>query len=108
MLWIKSLHIVFVIAWFAGLFYLPRLFVYHAQSVDPPSSERFKLMDSGNTLQVAVTVDDPDAFNMPWSATQRWRRGEARPMTELSCAKNNFDFLGYDVAPIPQAGKPDF
>jgi hypothetical protein len=70
--------------------------------------ERFKLIDGGNTLRVAVTVDDPDAFNMPWSATQRWRRGEARPMTELSCAENNFDFLGYDVAPIPQAGKPDF
>jgi putative membrane protein len=45
MLWIKALHIVFVVAWFAGLFYLPRLFVYHAQSSDAVSSERFKVME---------------------------------------------------------------
>ena len=45
MLWIKSLHIVFVVAWFAGLFYLPRLFVYHAQSTDAASIERFKVME---------------------------------------------------------------
>lgn len=45
MLWIKALHIVFVVSWFAGLFYLPRLFVYHADARDPPSDERFKLME---------------------------------------------------------------
>src|SRR5258708_500631 len=45
MLWTKSLHIVFVVAWFAGLFYLPRLFVYHAQSTDAASNERFKVME---------------------------------------------------------------
>jgi putative membrane protein len=45
MLWLKSLHLVFVIAWFAGLFYLPRLFVYHAQSSDAVSVERFKVME---------------------------------------------------------------
>jgi putative membrane protein len=45
MLWLKALHIIFVIAWFAGLFYLPRLFVYHAQAADAVSSERFKVME---------------------------------------------------------------
>jgi putative membrane protein len=45
MLWIKSLHIIFVVTWFAGLFYLPRLFVYHAASGDPISIERFKIME---------------------------------------------------------------
>ena len=45
MLWIKALHIIFVITWFAGLFYLPRLFVYHAMSSDKPSIERFKVME---------------------------------------------------------------
>jgi protoporphyrinogen IX oxidase len=45
MLWFKALHIVFVIAWFAGLFYLPRLFVYHAAATDAPSNERFKVME---------------------------------------------------------------
>src|SRR5438552_15258691 len=45
MLWVKSLHIVFMVTWFAGLFYLPRLFVYHALADDRASSERFKLME---------------------------------------------------------------
>lgn len=45
MLWIKSLHIIFVVTWFAGLFYLPRLFVYHAMTDDAPGIERFKVME---------------------------------------------------------------
>jgi putative membrane protein len=45
MLWIKSLHIIFVVTWFAGLFYLPRLFVYHAMSTDVIGIERFKVME---------------------------------------------------------------
>ncbi len=45
MLWIKSLHIIFMVTWFAGLFYLPRLFVYHAMSDDLLSIERFKVME---------------------------------------------------------------
>jgi putative membrane protein len=45
MLWVKSLHIVFMVTWFAGLFYLPRLFVYHAMAEDRPSIERFKVME---------------------------------------------------------------
>ncbi len=53
MLWVKSLHIVFMVTWFAGLFYLPRLFVYHALALDASSggeveraaAERFKVME---------------------------------------------------------------
>jgi putative membrane protein len=45
MLWIKSFHIIFMVTWFAGLFYLPRLFVYHAMSEDTTSIERFKIME---------------------------------------------------------------
>lgn len=45
MLWILSFHIIFVICWFAGIFYLPRLFVYHAMSTDSISCERFKIME---------------------------------------------------------------
>lgn len=45
MLWLKALHIVFVVTWFAGLFYLPRLFVYHAEARDPISIARFKIME---------------------------------------------------------------
>jgi putative membrane protein len=45
MLWIKALHVIFVVSWFAGLFYLPRLFVYHSQATDGVSRERFKVME---------------------------------------------------------------
>ncbi|MCC6201568.1 MAG: protoporphyrinogen oxidase HemJ [Gammaproteobacteria bacterium] len=45
MLWLKAFHIIFMVTWFAGLFYLPRLYVYHAESRDPISIERFKVME---------------------------------------------------------------
>ena len=51
MLWVKSFHIIFMVTWFAGLFYLPRLFVYHAQIQhdggidDAPGNARFKVME---------------------------------------------------------------
>lgn len=45
MLWIKALHIVFIVTWFAGLFYLPRLYVYHAMAEDGASIDRFKIME---------------------------------------------------------------
>ena len=45
MLWIKAFHVIAVICWFAGLFYLPRLFVYHAQATDSLSRERFVIME---------------------------------------------------------------
>ncbi len=45
MLWLRAFHIIFLVAWFAGLFYLPRLFVYHAMSEDEPGRERFKVME---------------------------------------------------------------
>jgi protoporphyrinogen IX oxidase len=45
MLWLKALHIVFVVTWFAGIFYLPRLFMYHAAATDALSIERFQTME---------------------------------------------------------------
>ncbi len=45
MLWIKAFHIIFTVTWFAGLFYLPRLFVYHAMADDAISIDRFKTME---------------------------------------------------------------
>lgn len=45
MLWIKAFHLIFIVTWFAGLFYLPRLFVYHAMTTDSAGLERFKIME---------------------------------------------------------------
>jgi len=52
--WVKALHIIFVITWFAALFYLPRLFVYHADAKDEISNERFKIME--RKLFVMMTI----------------------------------------------------
>lgn len=43
--WFKALHIIFVVCWFAGIFYLPRLFVYHAMTDDQATREQFKIME---------------------------------------------------------------
>jgi len=54
MLWLKAFHIVFVVTWFAGLFYLPRLFVYHAAALDEVGRARFKVME--RKLFVMMTI----------------------------------------------------
>jgi len=53
-LWVQALHLVSMVAWFAGLFYLPRLFVYHAQAADAPGRERFETMEQ--RLFVVMTI----------------------------------------------------
>ena len=45
MLWVKAFHIISLVCWFACIFYLPRLFVYHAACEDEPGRERFKIME---------------------------------------------------------------
>jgi putative membrane protein len=45
MLWLKALHVIAMVTWFAGLFYLPRLFVYHADATEATSLDRFQLME---------------------------------------------------------------
>ena len=45
-LWIKAFHVISIVTWFAALFYLPRLFVYHSSAVDAVSQERFKIMEA--------------------------------------------------------------
>ncbi|MEK9711218.1 MAG: protoporphyrinogen oxidase HemJ [Thalassolituus sp.] len=44
-LWLKAFHIIAIVTWFAAIFYLPRLFVYHADATDEVSRERFKIME---------------------------------------------------------------
>jgi putative membrane protein len=45
MLWLKAMHVIFVVTWFAGLFYLPRLYIYHVDAKDPISAQRFEIME---------------------------------------------------------------
>lgn len=44
-LWLKAIHIFFMVAWFAGIFYLPRLFVYHAETKEQTVKDVFKVME---------------------------------------------------------------
>lgn len=78
-LWLKAFHITAVITWFAALFYLPRLFVYHAMAEDTISQERFKIMERKLyrgimtpsavvtvTLGIAMLVVNPAWLSMGW------------------------------------------
>jgi hypothetical protein len=49
--------------------------------------ERFKLIESGNVMEILISIDDPGAFTTPWSAIQRFRRREPGTMTENPCAE---------------------
>lgn len=53
-LWFKALHLAFMVTWFAGLFYLPRLFIYHAEAADETSRRRFEVME--HRLFVIMTI----------------------------------------------------
>ena len=54
MAWIKAWHVIFMVTWFAGLFYLPRLFVYHASVTDSPGVQRFIVME--RRLFIIMTI----------------------------------------------------
>jgi hypothetical protein len=66
--------------------------------------ERWKIVADGQAMDVTFTVDDPDAFNAPWSGTRRYRRVQ-QPLLEEVCAENNQHLFDYH---IPVANKPDF
>jgi len=78
MLWLKAFHVVFVVTWFAGLFYLPRLFVYHVATTDAPGVARFIVMERrlyfimslGALLAVlcgiAMIISAPGYLTMGW------------------------------------------
>jgi hypothetical protein len=69
--------------------------------------ERFQLTEGGKTLQVTIRVEDPGAFNAPWSARQTYHRTRAGAMEEAVCAENNIAFDA-SVSEIPKADRPDF
>ena len=78
MLWLKAFHVIAVVTWFAGLFYLPRLFVYHADAKDTISVERFRIMErrlfaimtigaaAGVAFGAAMLVAAPVYLTMGW------------------------------------------
>jgi hypothetical protein len=73
--------------------------------------ERYRVIDGGQTLEVNFTVDDPGAFNMAWSASQRYKKID-QPMREIVCAEGEAFAPTQDpqqsLVPIPKAMNPDF
>lgn len=78
MLWIKAFHVIFMVTWFAGLFYLPRLFVYHADCHDDSGHERFLIME--RKLYAIMTIGGVLAaifgfwllFSYHWPLSELW------------------------------------
>jgi protoporphyrinogen IX oxidase len=78
MLWLKAFHVIAVVTWFAGLFYLPRLYVYHADAKDPISTQRFEIMErrlfvmmtigaaAGIVFGLAMLIEIPAYLQMTW------------------------------------------
>ncbi len=78
MLWLKALHVIAVVTWFAGLFYLPRLFVYHADAKDLISTQRFEIMErrlfilmsigaaASILLGALMLIESPGYLHMSW------------------------------------------
>ena len=102
MLWVKALHVVFMVTWFGGLFYLPRLFVYHAQSTDSVSIERFKVMERKlffgiMTPGAVLTVASGVGLWLGWGFSGGWLHAKIALVAVLVvyhgwCAKLLADF----------------
>lgn len=80
LLWVKALHVIFMVTWFAGLFYLPRLFVYHVATTDSIGHDRFCtmekrlsiLMSIGAALTIGFGVWLMLAYGSDWVAANGW------------------------------------
>jgi putative membrane protein len=91
MLWVKAFHIISLVCWFAGIFYLPRLFVYHAACQDQPGQERFKIME--RKLYRGITTPSMIAtvifglwllsYNVPGYMSQGWMHAKLLLVTVL-------------------------
>lgn len=72
MLWLKSFHLIFMVTWFAGLFYLPRLFVYHAMTEDSAGNERFKIMERKLLAMTHIGMALTWAFGIAMLVAYAW------------------------------------
>ncbi len=78
MLWLKAFHVIAMVTWFAGLFYLPRLFVYHADAGDWISVERFRVMERRLFILMSIGALLTVALGLamivlgPWYMKMRW------------------------------------
>ncbi|GMG85688.1 protoporphyrinogen oxidase HemJ [Biformimicrobium ophioploci] len=72
MLWVKAFHIIAMVAWFAALFYLPRLFIYHCDATDATSRDRFKIMERRLYRAIANPAMMATILFGIWAASYNW------------------------------------
>lgn len=85
--------------------YVDNYFTPHTEQLHV--AERYRMVDGGKTLEVAIRVEDPGAFTTPWTALQRYRRTQG-PMPETVCAENNGDHFNHGLMPMPEAKAAEF
>ena len=66
--------------------------------------ERWRMIEDGKQLEVLITIEDQDTFNLPWQVSLRWRRVQ-ETLPEVICSENNLNLFDYGM---PVANKPDF
>ena len=85
-LWIKAFHIIGVITWMAGIFYLPRLFVYHVTATDDINNERFKVMED-KLFQLIMTPSMIVAIGLgAWMLVIAWSKPQTSLVGSKSCS----------------------
>ena len=97
MLWVKAFHIIFMVTWFAGLFYLPRLFVYHVQASDELSKQRFEVMERKLFAIMTIGAVLTTAFGIWLLVNYAWTAyGESRwLLAKLALVVGLFGFHAY-------------
>src|SRR5262245_12799436 len=70
--------------------------------------ERFKLINGGDTLEVSFRVEDPGAFNVPWTGTRNRQRVQRGPLDADNICEDYNNYFNLDIEPVPTANHPDF
>lgn len=89
-LWVKAFHIIFMVTWFAGLFYLPRLFVYHVEATEAAEQQRFSTMERKLYVMMSIGMLLTWAFGLwllyllPGYAAQGWMHAKLLLVVALS------------------------
>jgi putative membrane protein len=106
MLWVKAFHVISMVTWFAAIFYLPRLFVYHCMSEDKTSIERFKIMERklyfgiatpGALLTIILGTYLVMAYGSEWVKVSGWFHAKMVLVVlliiyHLDCGRRLFQF----------------
>jgi len=97
MLWIKAFHIVFLVTWFAGLFYLPRLFVYHADTTDQVGYDRFCLMERrlATLMSIGAALTIIFGLWLMWLSGLEWLAANAWMHPKLALVAGLIGYHGW-------------